>query len=154
MVIADPKEGLNTRKLVCPRCSKQSGIVHLGANKFAGICPACKTFNIGLADTFSACEKCGCTDIKPRVVPPDIELPKICDTCMTEIVKTSDLFKAGGVVWKCDACGNTGTAEPQHPIALAARAKGKIMAPEPCLALLSEKTCPVCLEREEKGDKN
>lgn len=146
-MIVDPKEGLNTRELVCPRCGTSTGSVHLGAHKFAGICNVCKIFNVGLPATMSACGNCGSLDIRPSVIPPSTKLPKLCDGCLVEISAASDVVREGGVMWRCDDCGKTGTAKAGHPIALAARAKSRILAPDPCLALLSKKTCPVCLER-------
>jgi hypothetical protein len=149
VVLYDVKGSSNPRKCVCPRCGKDTGVVHLGAHKYAAICNTCKTFNVGLPDTLSACQVCESTDIRPTVVPPDMPLPKICQTCQEEIAASSETIRKGGILWRCEDCGNTGTVTHDHEIAIMMRDRMQCFAPEPCGAVLDKDICPVCNEQKE-----
>ena len=146
MTILDPKTGLNRRKLVCPRCSKSSGYVHLGLRDCAGICNTCKTFNIGLQANQARCEVCKSEDIKMTQVPADMSLPKICKDCLAAMAAEAEIVQKGGIFWTCIACNNTGMIEAGHPLAVFVRRQAGVEAPDPCVAQLDKTSCPVCRE--------
>lgn len=61
------------------------------------------------------------------------------------------VIEAGGVMFKCTACGITGTVKPEHPVASAARkqhAKARLQNPNvgaiPVLLFEPPRGCPKC----------
>jgi len=144
MVILDPTRGANKRDLVCPRCSQKNGSVILGIREYAGICNACKMFNVGLSETDTACQVCKSIDIKPKRVPPNMPLPKLCDACLKELAGEAEVLKAGGIFWQCLACGSTGMLGGCHPLAIATRKQAGVVAPNPCGVKFDKTSCPVC----------
>jgi len=145
-VILDPKRGENTRELACPVCKKVLGKIALGIRGYSATCPQCKTKAFGLARDDKHCSQCEFKGLKPRRIPKDEQLPKYCPDCLTRTANTEKICREGGVFWECLACGNQGTAEANHPIAVAVRQQTGIQAPEPCGAKLDKTSCPVCLE--------
>ena len=136
-----PTKGTNPRDLVCPRCNKTHGTIMLGMREHAAICSECKTFNIGLDAYTRKCKKCGAVSLDPKVIPDNMPVPKVCDSCTEEVKHITKVVEAGGVMWKCETCHSSGVFEATHPIAVGARADAGGMA---CIAQLDADTCPAC----------
>lgn len=151
-MLLHPRKGRNTRKLVCPRCSKSSGEIALGCKEFAAICQSCKSFNIGLDVNTSKCPSCFAQGLKPEFVPEEMALPKMCDSCLEEMAAQRAVLERGGILWQCEVCGNTGTLGGNHQMAKDVREKTGVKPPDACIAILDETTCPVCLKKDPEND--
>lgn len=143
-VLLHPTKGLNPRDAVCPRCGQKHGKVMLGMREYAGICQDCNVFNIGLRKGATECDTCGSENIEVKRIPEKMPLPQLCQTCEAEIAMQESILTAGGVLWQCEDCGNTGSVAAGHPLAIETRRQTMKPAPEPCGALLDKTTCPVC----------
>lgn len=140
----DPEKGVNPRGTICPKCRREGPQIMMGVSDHFGICPACKTMNIGLAPGESTCRDCSGKLIEVGPIPADALLPHYCPACAEDIATSKKMVSEGGVIWECRDCHNSGAFGGEHPISLLTRQETNCPSPEPCGVTLDKQNCPVC----------
>ena len=142
----DPERGVNPRMTRCVQCGGDTmQIALLGDTDYEFECPACDIKVLGRKGQ-SRCPKCK-KHILKRLRRLD-EFEKIalglCPTCEENRHLIDTAVRAGGIMWKCSDCHNTGAIVASHALAVAVREKMNIQPPHPCGVEFSNAGCPVC----------
>jgi hypothetical protein len=66
----------------------------------------------------------------------------LCEACEKEVAEHAAEVAAGGVYFRCEACGATGVVKADAPLAAQARKGLGIPAPKPCG--VEAGSCPNC----------
>jgi len=111
--------GVNPRLTICPRCGGDGQeLVLMGARNYKEVCRECGMVHYGGAErttrngTGRCCAKCKSYNLD-RVEMTDGEkvIGDFCDKCKAEMQQFDEIFKAGGVAFKCTGCGTHGMIE-------------------------------------------
>jgi len=139
------EKGLNPHMVKCVYCGEIESIALVGARDKKFRCATCNIVYVGT----SKCPQCGTRGEYEGTLEDGEYLSGVCEKCKRDLEHEDVLFKEeikkGGVYFRCIGCGASGVIIAEHPIAINARKKLGIEAPDPCGAELPN--CPNCPER-------
>jgi rubredoxin len=122
----------HNRKYRCPGC----GAIHYGLPAVIGPCRACQRCELVYAeDTWT---------IEPIMPWESLPSKDTCPGCQEDIANMAATVVAGGIYWRCSACGGAGTFPADHDISIKVRKKMSADKPEMIGVDLDKDTCPVC----------
>lgn len=141
-IILDPIHGVNPHLTFCPRCGGEGpDLMLIGNRTRIDTCPHCKTVVYGGVDLVKGCPKCkakrhqGESWQTGRIQEGDKLPGSLCASCEKEQKEHAEAVKAGGIYFRCTACGKTGVVKNNdNTRELCARVRHKLNVPdgEPC----------------------
>ena len=140
--------GVNARVETCSRCGAETGnILLLGDANYRSRCDAC---DVAVIDRH---ERGTCPNCKRRcralgeLGDSERVVSGVCDACAERQRACDEVVRAGGVYWRCSACGSAGAIRDSD-LARAVRADADAAPPKPCGIEFDAATCPACTTKE------